>query len=231
MEAGFKLRPGIEDDFWRAQGRITPIVMEQPGFVATYGGPIARSSWLYFSGRFETPDHMDAWYHERSHKPVQRQAHTKWFSTFYIRKWRLPAEGEPLGDRIFNETHLMPPAALEPAQLDPLLDAIHTSLTECGAASFETLTGEFEPQPYQLIGPVEQAPQEAPVKYLLLTHWTSQRDLDRWLGSPCREMLERHGTVTSETFVPIPEPQGSRPHLRDDGLQRDWVYDGAQGAR
>ncbi|MBO0762186.1 MAG: hypothetical protein J2P40_13005 [Candidatus Dormibacteraeota bacterium] len=50
------------------------------------------------------------------------------------------------------------------------------------------------------------------------------------LASPCQETLRRHGTVTGETFLPIPEPQGSRPHLRADGLQRDWVYEGAQGA-
>ena len=151
MEAGFTLREGIEEQFWRANNAAVPTAASQPGFVAVTGGPIANSSWLYFSGTWETPDTMGQWYWSRRHKPMQDAAFSKWFAKMYIRKWRLPADGEALGQRIFCQTSIRRPDPLDDARVADLAGSLAAALGELGASAFETLSGELEPQPVQLV--------------------------------------------------------------------------------
>src|SRR5262249_17272714 len=55
MEAGFTLREGIEEQFWRANNAAVPTAAAQPGFVAVTGGPHANSSWRFFLAPLGTP--------------------------------------------------------------------------------------------------------------------------------------------------------------------------------
>ena len=224
MEAGFTLREGIDEQFWRANNAAIPTAASQPGFVRVTGGPIANSSWLYFSGTWETPDTMDQWYWSRRHKPMQDAAFSKWFAKMYIRKWRLPADGEALGERIFCQTRVNRPDPLDDASVADLTRSLTAALGDLGASAFETLTGEREPRPFQFIGPVEEMPQTAPAGYLLLTHWPSADTARAFLHAPAHKTLADLGEASSELFVPIAEEPGTRPGLRTDGLQRDWTY-------
>jgi len=142
----------------------------------------------------------------------------------YIRKWRLPAAGEALGERIFCQTGIHRPGPLDDADAADLVRSLTVALGDLGAPAFETLTGELEPQPFQLVGPVEQMPQTAPAGYLVLTHWRSAGAVRAWLQSPAYGALNDVGEVSSELFIPITEKAGTRPGLRADGLQRDWRY-------
>ena len=45
-----------------------PVVASQPGFLAVIGGPIAASSWMYFCGKFATPDDMNAYIQSETEK-------------------------------------------------------------------------------------------------------------------------------------------------------------------
>jgi heme-degrading monooxygenase HmoA len=202
------------------------IAVKLPGYVTFTAGPIAGSSWVYFSVKFETPKGMDDWFHHTRHKPAQDLAKTRWFSTYYIRKWRLPADGEPLGDRLLCEIELTPPGPLDKDQLGSFLPVLQTTLRDSGAAAFETLTGQYEQQPYQLAGPLDVVPQRKPVQYLLVTHWTSPADLKKWLISPAMKACQALGEVTTNTYVPIRHAPGTRFALREDGLQRDWSWNG-----
>lgn len=224
MEAGFTLRAGIEEKFWRANDAAIPTAAAQPGFVAVAGGPIANSSWLYFSGTWTTPDTMDQWYWSSRHKPVQDAAFSRWFAKMYIRKWRLPADGEALADRILCQTRIHRSEPLDDADTAHLVRSLTAALTELGASAFETLTGELEPQPFQLVGPLQELPETAPASYLLLTHWGSAEAARSYLHSPAYHALEDLGDLSSEMLVPIVEQAGTRPGLRADGLQRDWTY-------
>ena len=231
MEAGFKLGRGHDDEFWNMNIKSIGIAAQQPGFVSVVGGPIAKSSWLYFGVAFETPKAMDDWHHHEKHTPVQRLAKTRWFSAYYIRKWRLPTEGEDLGDRILCLIDLAPGPSCDGDSIGALLGVVDQTLRDLEAPPFETLTGEYESQPYQLVGPLEAAPETMSGHYLLLTHWASPAALDKWLNSPVYDECQKLGEVHSSAFVPIREEPGSRFALRDDGLQRDWVVSGdAQGA-
>jgi hypothetical protein len=224
MEAGFTLREGIEEQFWRANNAAIATAAAQPGFIAVTGGPISNSSWLYFSGTWETPETMDEWYWSRRHKPMQDAAFSKWFAKMYIRKWRLPADGEELGERIFCQTRIQRSEPLGDVSLAELTRSLTAALSALGASAFETLTGEHEPQPFQLVGPVEELPQTAPAGYLLLTHWRSADAVKAYLHSSAYGVLGDLGEVSSELFVPIAEQDGTRPGLRADGFQRDWTY-------
>jgi hypothetical protein len=170
MEACMTLASGPEAQFWKAQERMGEIVAAQPGFRAVIGGPIANSEWMYFCGKFATPDDMNLWYDSRQHTPVMNKAYDTWFDAFYIRKWRLPAEGEELTGPLFCETAIVPPAALDEATAASVFASLNEALPRFGPRPFETLAGQFEPQPFQFVGPLEEFPQVAPVRYLLLTH-------------------------------------------------------------
>ena len=47
------------------------------------GGPIHRSRWLYFSGKWETPELMDKWQSDSKYKPMQEAAQSRWFASVY----------------------------------------------------------------------------------------------------------------------------------------------------
>ena len=224
MEAGFKLGRGHEDEFWNMNIKTIGIAAQRPGFVSVVGGPIADSSWLYFGVTFDTPQAMDDWHHHEKHLPVQRLAKTRWFSAYYIRKWRRPTEGEDLGDWILCLTEIAPAPSFDPQKIAGVLSVVEETLRDLDVPPFETLTGEFESKPYQFVGPLEAAPETMGGHYLLLTHWTSSAALDKWLQSPVSQACEDLGDVTTSVFVPIREEPGSRSALREDGLQRDWVF-------
>ncbi|MGP4020789.1 hypothetical protein [Saccharopolyspora sp. 5N708] len=227
MEACFTLAPGIEDEFWQAQDRFGPVAAAAPGFRGVIGGPIANSSWLYFGGVFETPDHMDQWYHSRHHGAVQRKAHETWFNSFYIRKWRLPAPGEVAEGRVFVETAISRDEAMTEDEVAATLAQLNESLPGFGPRRFETTNGNFEPNPYQFVGPLEEAPQLAPVRYLLLTHWDSTEGAQRWLDSPAAAALDGIGKVASQIFTPLHHAPEERAGLNADGAHREWIRTGS----
>jgi hypothetical protein len=223
MEACFTLAPGVEDEFWPAQERFGPIAAAAPGFRGVLGGPIANSSWLYFGGIFETPRHMDEWHHSRKHGAVQAKAHETWFNAYYIRKWRLPEEGEAVTGRVLVETSLARDEPLSDDQLGRVLELLNSTLPSYGPRPFETLAGQFEVNPYQFVGPLEEAPQLAPARYLLLTHWDSPEQAKKWIGSAALASLAELGDAATRMFVPIRHEPGERNHLSPDGTHREWV--------
>lgn len=222
MEACMQLAAGPEAEFWHAQERMGAVVAAQPGFRAVIGGPIAHSPWMYFCGRFDTPDHMDEWQHSRKHRPVIDKAYTTWFDAFYIRKWRLPAEGEELAGPLFCETAIVPEAPLDEATAAGVFAALDAGLPRFDPQPFETLPGRFESQPFQFVGPLEEFPQVAPVRYLLLTHWDNAAKLDAWLASPEMADLGKLGVVTTDVHVLIRHAPGEREGLNADGSLRGW---------
>ena len=147
MEACFTLHEDrtVQEEFWRHQERMGPIAAAAPGFVAVIGGPILRSHWLYFCGKWKSPDLMDKWQFDSKHTPMQDAAHARWFSSIYIRKWRLPDAGEQMTGPQFCEVAIARQTPIEAGTLDKILDEIVApSLRESGALPFETLTGVFE---------------------------------------------------------------------------------------
>ncbi|ODU07443.1 MAG: hypothetical protein ABS81_01475 [Pseudonocardia sp. SCN 72-86] len=223
------LASGPEDEFWKAQERMGPIVAAQPGFRAVIGGPIANSRWMYFCGKFATPADMDAWYDSRQHKPVMDRAHTTWFDAFYIRKWRAPEAGEALAGPLFNETAIVASEAVPPARATEIVDGLREAMTRHGALPFETLADEYEQQPFQFVGPLEEFPVVAPVRYLLVSHWADAAALEKWLSSPEFASLSEIGDVTSETLVQVLHAEGEREGLKSDGSQRGWSRDAVAG--
>jgi hypothetical protein len=103
MEACFTLHEDrtVLEEFWRHQERMGPIAAAAAGFVAVIGGPILRSHWLYFCGKWKSPDLMDQWQFDSKHIPMQNAAHARWFASMYIRKWRLPDTGEEMTGPLF----------------------------------------------------------------------------------------------------------------------------------
>jgi heme-degrading monooxygenase HmoA len=224
LEAGFKIIPGKEADFFAVQGRMVPVGASQPGFISVQGGLIADSTWLYFGVRFESKTQMDAWHRHSGHQAVQKMAYAKFWTAVYLRKWRIALPGEALGNRLMCETRLLSEAPLEEAQLASLKPTL-AELEAAGAQRFETLTGEYEPQPYQFVGPVEITPAVKGTLYSLITHWSSETALQAWQRSPAYQRLKELGQVSSDTFVAVVEDE-ERDRLRDDKLQREWTLQG-----
>jgi hypothetical protein len=222
MEAGFTVNQADAEEFWRHQERMGPIAAAAPGFLAVIGGPIARSPWLYFSGKWQTPDLMDQWYHDPKHKPMMKAAHDRWFGACYIRKWRLPVEGEISSGPVFCETAIASDVSARADKIESSLDQIDGALSESDPLPFETMTGQYERQPYQFVGPLQEFPQLAPVRYMLLTHWKLPDDAQRWLHSPAMKALDALGTVSSTISVLIKHQPGEREGLRADGSQREF---------
>lgn len=223
MEAGFRIIPGKEGAFFERQGATVPVAMQQPGFVAVYGGPIHASSWLYFGVRFASAADMEAWQHHDYHREVQRMAYENWWTAVYIRKWQRIDDTTPACDRYMCETRVQRSAPLDAMQLDALQAGLG-AVQEFGVRRFETLTGDHEPQPWQLVGPLEIAPSDGTVLYSLITHWPSVAHARRWRDSAAYAGLADYGRVESEVFAAMPEP-GKRHGLREDRLQRQWTLD------
>jgi hypothetical protein len=222
MEACMRLSAGTEDQFWSAQERIGRVIVAEPGFRAVIGGPIANSKWKYFCGKFETPNHMIDWYHSPKHKPVMDNARSTWFDGFYIRKWRLPVHGETLVGPLFCETAIVPEAVLSDGVYAATVEALTAALPALDALPFETVIGEFEPQPFQFVGPLDEFPKVAPVRYLLITHWNSEADLNAWMASAVCAALSNLGEVTHQVSVLIRHDAGERRGLSTDGSLRSW---------
>jgi heme-degrading monooxygenase HmoA len=222
MEACFTLNPGVDEEFWPAQEKFGPVAAAASGFLAVIGGPIANSPWLYFSGKWATPAEMDDWQHSRAHIGVQKRAHDKWFKSVYLRKWRLPADGEPAEGRVFSEIAIARETPLSEVEITALLSSLNESLPAYHPRPFETAVGEFETQPYQFVGPLEEFPEVAPARYLLLTHWDSLAELETWLSSSATNVLRQAGDFSAEYYLPIYHAPGERERLTPDGFQRGW---------
>ncbi len=220
LECGFKIIPGKEDKFAVFNDALYPVAISQDGFEAVYGGDIHNSAWRYVGVRYASAEQMNAWHHHPRHKAAQKAAYDRWWTAVYMRKWREAAPGESLTGKVMNETRLAMSAPLHDTQLHALQKNLST-LENLGASPFETLTGEYEAQPYQLIGPNEAAPEIGGVFYLLITHWPSPAAADAWKGSSAYKALQELGALTSDTFMALPEAF-SRDHLREDKLQREW---------
>jgi hypothetical protein len=227
MEACFTLHEDrtVQEEFWRHQERMGPIAAAAPGFVAVIGGPILRSHWLYFCGKWKSPDLMDKWQFDSKHTPMQDAAHARWFSSIYIRKWRLPDAGEQMTGPLFCEVAIARQTPIEAGTVDKIMDEIVApSLQQYGALPFETLTGVFEAQPYQFVGPLQEFPALAPTRYLLLTHWPTNDALQGWLRSGVIEDLSGYGEVVTNVSVAIKHDPEERKFMREDGLQREAVH-------
>jgi heme-degrading monooxygenase HmoA len=221
LEAGFKIIPGKEEGFFVLQAKMVPVAMAQDGFESVYGGPILDSGWLYFGARFASAEQMDAWHRHPHHQAVQRSAYERWWTAVYLRKWREATAGETPSGPVMSETRLQLSAPLTEGQNAVVVAALK-SLHSAGAERFETLTGEFEVQPYQFVGPMEIAPTPEGAIYALITHWPSMDPLLAWQQSPAARELQKLGNVTHEAFVQWPETQ-PRDRLCADGRQREWL--------
>jgi heme-degrading monooxygenase HmoA len=225
MEAGFKIKPGQENEFLSIQAKMVPVGMEQSGFVEVYGGAIVNSTWLYFGVRFATQAQMDAWHNHPRHRAVQGPARSKWWTAVYIRKWRAPVDDDVFGDRIFCETRIARPSPFTANEQAAFVAGL-AHLERHGVVPFETLTGQYEAQPYQLAGPLEAAPNQGLALYALFTHWRSHDDVMRWQQSEDYRRIAAAGRVRTEAFIPFVETS-ARLGLRDDRLQRDWELESA----
>lgn len=223
LEAGFKIIPGKEADFFAVQGRMVPIGASQPGFISVQGGLIADSSWLYFGVRFESKTQMDTWHHHQGHQAVQKMAYDKFWTAVYLRKWRAALPSDPPATRLMNETRVVTGQALDAVQLASL-KVLLGGLAAAGAQRFETASGQYEPQPYQFVGPTEIMPAFDGSLYSLITHWSSEEALAAWQASEALAPLKALGKVTSDTFVAVVE-DGARDRLRTDRLQREWTLE------
>ena len=141
MEAGFTANEKHAEEFWPQQERMGPVAAASPGFVAVIGGPIARSPWLYFCGKWQTPDLMDQWYRDPNHKPMMQAAHDRWFGACYIRKWRLPEADEKIVGPVFCETAIACHEVAPPDKVERLLDRITEAIIDLNPMPFETLMG------------------------------------------------------------------------------------------
>jgi hypothetical protein len=221
LESGFKIITGKETDFLAYQATVVPAAMERDAFRAVYGGPVRDSTWVYFGARFGSEEPMNAWHDEPRHWVIQKSA-PNWWTALYLRKLRASMPGEFLGDRLMSETSILVGTALDDTQIKSVRQALE-ELGAAGAQPFETLTGQFESQPFQFNGPVQIAPAADRVLYLLTTHWSSADHFNAWRSSSSYRALQGLGDVSSELFVPIIETR-TREHLRDDKLQRDWEW-------
>jgi antibiotic biosynthesis monooxygenase (ABM) superfamily enzyme len=224
LEAGFKILPGKEEGFFALQQKMVPVAAKQPGFLAVYGGLIHASNWLYFGVRFETQADMETWHLQPQHQAMQKQAYAKWWSAVYLRKWRQPVGDEQYETSILVETRIRRAAVLEPAHLERVTELLG-HLSGFGAKPFETLTGEFEAQPYQFVGPLEIAPAADAILYSLITHWNSLDAVEAWEASSYYHELMQFGEVSSDKFIPFVET-GERDGMREDRLHRQWLIDG-----
>jgi heme-degrading monooxygenase HmoA len=221
LESGFRIIPGKETDFLAYQATVVPLAMAQDGFRSVYSGPVWDSTWVYFGARFDSEEQMDAWHGEPQHRVIQKSA-PNWWTALYLRKWRPATPGEVLGDRLMSETRILVDAPLDGIQIMSVRQAL-AALGVAGAQPFETLTGEFETQPFQFAGPIQMAPAAENVLYSLITHWSSADRFEVWKTSASYRALQSLGDVSSEVFVPMVETR-AREHLRDDKLQRDWEW-------
>ncbi len=221
MEAGFRIIPGKEAEFFARQGATVPVAMGQRGFVSVYGGPIHASGWLYFGVRFSNAADMETWQHHELHREVQRMAYENWWTAVYIRKWQRIDVATPVSDRYMCEMRLQRTTPLDATQLAALQSGL-SAVRELGALDFETLTGDYEAQPWQFVGPLEIAPSDGTVLYSLITHWPSASHAARWMKAGADAALGAYGRVESEVFAAFPEP-GTRHGLRPDRLQRQWT--------
>jgi heme-degrading monooxygenase HmoA len=224
LESCFKIVPGMEAELVELQRRVWAVTTRQPGFISVQVGTIVNSTWIYFGVRFESKNQMDAWHRHPGHQVIQQMGYAKLWTALYLRKWRVALPGEALGERLMCETRLVTKSPLTPEQfasLKPMLDGIG----DAGALHFETLTGEYEPQPYQLVAPVQITPAIDGTMYSLITHWSSASAIEAWRESAGYRLLSGLGDVSSETFVPAVEDE-ARDRLRPDRLQRDWVLAG-----
>ncbi|QKH34938.1 hypothetical protein FOC84_08230 [Achromobacter pestifer] len=142
----------------------------------------------------------------------------------YLRKWREPPPDEVMSGKVMAETRLAVPTPLSDAQLHAIKQIL-ACLSDIGASPLDTLTGEYEARPYQLIGPNDSSPETDGVFYLLITRWPTPQAAITWQASTAYRALQGIGAVTSDTFMALPE---TRPldHLRDDKLQRESTPDG-----
>jgi heme-degrading monooxygenase HmoA/uncharacterized protein (DUF302 family) len=221
LEAAFRIIPGKETAFLAYQASVVPLAAAQPGFRAAYSGPIWDSTWVYFGACFDSEEQMNTWHREPQHRVIQKSA-PNWWTALYLRKWRPPMPGEILGDRLMSETRILVDTALDDTRMNSVRQAL-ADLGAAGAQPFETLTGEFEGQPYQFAGPVLIAPVADAKLYLLTTHWSSPDHFNAWRSSRSYRALQSLGDVSSELFVPLVETR-TREHLRADKLQRDWKW-------
>lgn len=220
LECGYKIVPGKEERFAVFNDALYPVAISQDGFESVYGGDIHNSTWRYVGVRFASAEQMNAWHNHPRHKAAQKAAYDRWWTAVYMRKWREAAPDESLHGKVMNETRLAVPAPLDDAQIHALQKSL-SSLADLGASPIETLTGEYEAQPYQLIGPNEAVPEIGGAFYLLITHWPSPAATDAWQGSPAYKALQKLGVLTSDTFMALPETF-PRDHLSEDKLQREW---------
>ena len=132
-----------------------------------------------------------------------------------------------LAGPLFLETAIVPPAALEPVRLDAVVRSLTEALPRFDTLPFETLEGEFEPQPFQLVGPLEEFPQVAPVRYLLITHWPDAATLAAWQDSAEYRALGELGEVSSQVSALIRHRPGERNGLNADGSARGWARQAA----
>jgi hypothetical protein len=130
--SGFTANEKHAEEFWPQQERMGPVAAALPGFVAVTDGPIARSPWLYFCGKWQTPDLMDQ-------KPMMQAAYDRWFGACYIRKWRLPEADEKIVGPVFCETAIACHELAPPDKVERLLDRITEAIIDLNPMPFDTL--------------------------------------------------------------------------------------------
>ena len=82
-DGGFRLRPEQQAAYLKRHTEFLPHVTKQPGFRETYGGLIPNSPWSFFVGKFDSLEAMEQWNSDQTHRTVQDQARTTWWTAYY----------------------------------------------------------------------------------------------------------------------------------------------------
>ena len=132
--------------------------------------------------------------------------------------------GEQMTGPLFCEIAIARQAPINAGTLDKILDEIvGPSLRKSEALPFGTLTGVFEAQPYQFVGPLQEFPALAPTRYLLLTHWPTNDALQEWLRSGVIKDLSNYGEVVTRSRLRSNMIEETQIH-EGGGLRREAVH-------
>lgn len=221
LEGGFRVRPEQVAAYAKRHEEFMPYVIKQPGFRETYGGPIPRSPWWFFTAKFDTLEDMEQWQKDREHVDVQDSARATWWTGYYIRKGRLLAPGESVTGQILSEIMICRDTELSQDERTHIHTAL-SKLAEAGIRPYETVWSERTALPYVFTQLAGIAPQRAPQHYVLLSYWHGTTDCQSWQESAEYRHLTDLGTIRSTCFQIIPERQ-RRMGLRPDRMQREWL--------
>lgn len=222
VEGGFLLRPELIQSYTEMHDNFEPYAIQAPGFMETYGGLVNNTIWGVFTSKFESLDQMHRWYRDERHKEIMNMARAKYWTTYYIRKWRRPSTEEIESSELMYEFQIHRSAFLSSGENLLISDALE-SLRTSGAKQWERITGSFAEEPFLYAGPVKTQPVYDEAMYVIMTRWESKADLDNWRNTTEFRNLAQLGDIKDSIWVQITE-KDPRLGQTPDGKQANWLH-------